>query len=102
MLKNILRKREQQASTEVETQAATSGGLPTWGPPKGTQIFIRRSSKGVKKSEAPHINRQLATVLKLFTENFHLLVEQTNVYYQQHPDKLDQAADCLTLRCWTL
>jgi len=26
---------QQQASTEIETQAATSGGLPTWGPPQG-------------------------------------------------------------------
>ena len=24
---------QQQASAQVETQAATSGGLPTWGPP---------------------------------------------------------------------
>ena len=25
--------KQQQASAEIETQAATSGGLPTWGPP---------------------------------------------------------------------
>jgi len=32
---------QQLASAEVEPQAATSGGLPTWGPSKeGTQIFI--------------------------------------------------------------
>ena len=28
------------ASAEIETQAAMSGRLPTWGPPQGTQIFI--------------------------------------------------------------
>ena len=32
---------QQQALAEVETQAATSGGLPTWGRlMEGTQIFI--------------------------------------------------------------
>jgi len=43
----------------------------------------------VKKSEAPHINKDsspLSVLLFLFTEIFHLLVEQTNVYYQQHLD----------------
>jgi len=43
----------------------------------------------VKKSEAPHINKDSLPlfVLKFFTEIFHLLVEQTNVYYQQHSDR---------------
>jgi len=43
----------------------------------------------VIKSEDPHINKDSSPlpVLKLFfTEIFHLLVEQTNVYYQQHLD----------------
>jgi len=40
-------------------------------------------------------------LMSFFTEIFHLLVEQTNVYYQQHLDKLDLAADCLKLRCQT-
>jgi hypothetical protein len=31
---------QQQVSAEVKPQAVTSGGLPTWGPPQGTQIFI--------------------------------------------------------------
>ena len=26
---------QQQPSADIETQAATSGGLPTWGPPQG-------------------------------------------------------------------
>ena len=42
------------------------------------------------KSEAPRINKDSLPlpVLKLFfTEIFHLLVEQTNVYYQQHLDR---------------
>ena len=51
---------QQQASPEIETQAATSGGLPTWGPPQGRNINIHPfvgSAKGVKKSEASHINK---------------------------------------------
>jgi hypothetical protein len=58
----------------------------------------------VKKSEIPHINKDsspLSVLMLFFTEIFHLLVEQTNVYYQQHLDKPDLAADCLTLRCQT-
>ena len=43
----------------------------------------------MKKSEAPHINKYSSplSVLMFFTEIFHLLVEQTNVYYQQHLDR---------------
>ena len=96
---------QQQASAEIETHAA-SGGLPTWGPPQGRNTNIHPyvgSAKGVKKSETPHINKDSSplSVLMFFAENFHLLVEQTNVYYQQQLDKPDLAADCLTLRCRT-
>jgi hypothetical protein len=31
---------QKQASAEVEPQAATSGGLPTWGPPQGRNTNI--------------------------------------------------------------
>jgi len=31
---------QQQASAEIETQAATSGGLPTWGTPQGMNTNI--------------------------------------------------------------
>jgi len=44
----------------------------------------------VKKSEAPHINKDsspLSVLILFFTEIFHLLVEQTNVYYQQCLDR---------------
>ena len=43
----------------------------------------------MKKSEATHINKDSSplSVLLFFTEIFHLLVEQTNVYYQQHLDR---------------
>jgi len=50
---------QQQASAQDETQAATSGRLPTWGPPQGRNTNIHPfvgPAKGVKKSEAPHIN----------------------------------------------
>ena len=55
---------QKQASAEIETQAATSGGLPTWEPPqvRNTNIHpLVGPAKGVKKSDAPHI-RQLTTV----------------------------------------
>jgi len=42
----------QQASADIETQATTSGVLPTWGPPQGRNTNIHpfvRPAKGVKK-----------------------------------------------------
>ena len=41
----------------------------------------------MKKREAPHINKDsspLSVLMLFFTEIFHLLLEQTNIYYQQH------------------
>ena len=61
--------KQQQASADIETQAATSGGLPTWGPPQGRNTNIHPfvgPGKGVKKSEAPHINSTPLSVLLLF------------------------------------
>jgi len=84
---------QRQASAEIETQAATSGRLPTWGLPQGRNTNIHpfvSSAKGVKKSEASHINKDtspLSVLMLIFTEIFHLPVEQTNVYYQQHFDR---------------
>jgi hypothetical protein len=83
---------QQQASADSETQAATSGGLPTWGLPQGRNTNIHpyvSPAKGVKESEAPLINkdRSSLSVFLFFTKIFHLLVEQTNVYYQQHLDR---------------
>ena len=43
----------------------------------------------MKKSEAPNINKDclpLSVLMLFFTEIFHLLVDQTNVYYQQYLD----------------
>ena len=70
-----------------------SGGLPNWGPPNGRNTNIHPyvgPAKGVKKCEAPHINKDsssLSVLMLFFTEIFHLLVVQTNVYYQQHLDR---------------
>ena len=80
---------QQQASAEVKLQAATSGGLLTLGPPQGRNTNIHPfvgPAKGVKKSEAPHINKDSSSlsVLMFFAEIFHHLVEQSIVYYQQH------------------
>ena len=66
---------QQQASAEVETQGATSGVLPTWGLPRGRNTNIHPfvgPAKGVKKSEAPHINTELTTVCVdvVFHRNF--------------------------------
>ena len=66
---------QQQASADSETQAATSGGLPTWGLPQGRNTNIHHfvgPAKGVKKSEAPHINKDSSplSVLMLFFTNF--------------------------------
>ena len=49
-----------------------------------------RSSKRCEKSEAPHINKDsspLSVLMLFFTEMFHLLVEQTNLYYEQFLDR---------------
>jgi len=79
----------QQASADDKPQAATSGGgLPHWGPPQGRNTNVHSfvgPAKGVKKSEAPHINKDsspLSVLMLFFTEIFHLLVEQTNLYYE--------------------
>jgi hypothetical protein len=55
-----------------------------------TQIYpFVGLAKAVKKSEAPHINKDgyPLSMLLMSTEIFHLLVEQTNVYCQQHSDR---------------
>jgi len=98
---------KRQASAEIETQAATSGGLPTWEPPQGRNTNIHPfvcPAKGVKKIEAPHINKDnspLSVMMLFCTEIFHLLFEQTNMYHQQHLDKPDLTANYLTLHCQT-
>ena len=84
---------QQQASADIETQAATSGVLSTWGPFQGRNTNIHPfvgPAKGLKRSEAPHMNKDsspLSVLMLYFTEIFHLLVEQTNLYYQQHLDR---------------
>ena len=80
----------QQASAQDIPQAATSdGGLPPWGLPQGRNTNVHPfvgPAKGVKKSEVPHINKNsspLSVLMLFFTEIFHLLVEQTNLYCEQ-------------------
>ena len=57
---------------------------------EGTLIFfLLLVQQKVKKSEVSHINKDsspLSALMLFFTEIFHLLVEQTNLYYQQHLD----------------
>ena len=51
----------QQASAQDKPQAATcGGGLPPWGPPEARNTNVHpfvSPSNCVKKSEAPHINK---------------------------------------------
>ena len=99
---------QKQASAEIETQAATSGGLPAWGPRQGRNTNIHPlvcPAKGVKKSEAPHINKDSSplSVLMLFSQKVFIcwLNRPTCTTSNTQTDKPDLAADCLTLRCRT-
>jgi len=59
--------------------------------------------KGLKNSEALHINKDsspLAVLMLFFTEIFQLLLEQSNLCYQQHLDR--QAAPSRRLPDTTL
>jgi len=84
----------QQGSAQDKPQAATSGrGLSPWGSPQGRNTNVHSfvgPAKGVKKSKAPHINKDsslLSVLMLFFTDIFHLLVEQTNLYYEQFLDR---------------
>ena len=65
---------QKEASAEVEPQAATSGGLPTWGSLQGRNTNILPfvgPAKVVKKSEASHIkDSSPLSVLMFFHRNF--------------------------------
>ena len=100
ILKTVLRRNKKRINNnnssskpqQKSKQAAMNGALPTWGLPQGRNTNIHPfvcPAKGMKKSEAPPINKDSSplSVLMFFTETFHLLVEQTNVYYQQHLDR---------------
>jgi len=99
---------EYEEQKDKPQDATSGGGSPTWGPPQGRNIKIHPffgPEKGLKNSEAPHINKDsspLAVLMLFFTEIFSLMVEQTNLYYQKNLDRqAAPAADCLTLRCLT-
>jgi hypothetical protein len=70
---------------EEEEEWRITNRRPPQGRNKNIHPFVG-PAKGVKNSEAPHIdNKSLPlSVLMFFTEIFYVLVEQTNVYYQQH------------------
>jgi hypothetical protein len=82
---------EQASAQQDEAQTATSGeASPTWGPLQARNIhpFVG-PAKGLKNSEASHINKDSSplSVLMLFFTQIFQLVEQTNLYYQQHLDR---------------
>ena len=101
------KQQQQQASAEAKPQAVRSGRLTTWGLPQGRNTNVHpfvSPAKGLKKIEVPHINKESLplSVLMFVTEIFHLLMEQTNIYYQQHLDRqAGPSLDYLTLCCWT-
>jgi len=103
-------KRTGSPSTRRQPLAATSGrGSPNWGLPQGRNIKIHPfvgPAKSLKNSEAPHINKDnspLAVLMVFFTEIFSLLVEQTNLYFQQHLNRqaapIRRLPDIMTLLC---
>jgi len=99
---------QQQALAEIETQAGTSGGLQTWGPPSGRNTNIHpfvSPAEVVKKSEAPHFNKDsspLSVLMLFYTENFICWLNRpTYTTSNTQTDKPDLAAGCLTLHCRT-
>ena len=96
MLKTILRKKKRNNNNKPQQKLNhrlqhVADFQPGNRLSEGAQIFILSvvAAKGVKNSEASHINKDsspLSVLMLFFTEIFHLLVEQTNVYYQQHLD----------------
>jgi len=92
MLKTILRRRRRRksSSSRSQTTGCNKWQITTWGPSQGRNTNIHPfvgPAQGVKKSETPHINKDsspMSMLMMFSTEIFHLLVEQTNVYYQQH------------------
>jgi len=89
---------------EDKPQAATSGGgSPAWGPPQGRNIKIHPfvgPAKGLKNSEAPHINKDSSplAVLMLFSQTFFRCWWNRQTYTTSNTwtDKPDLAADYLT------
>jgi hypothetical protein len=68
----------------------------SWGPPqqlgrRGANSFSGGAA-GINLNEAPHVNKDstpLCVFMLFFTEIIHLLVEETNRYYQQYLDSLE-------------
>ena len=79
---------QQQASAEIEWWITNLG---TTSRKEHKYLSFCRSSKSCEKRwGSTHQDSSPLSVLLLllfFTEIFHLLVEQTNVYYQQHLDR---------------
>ena len=83
----------EQASAQDKPQAATSGGgLPPWAPPQGRNTNVHPfvgPAKSVKKVRLNMSTKSLplSVLMLFFTEIFHLLVEQTNLHYEQFLDR---------------
>ena len=83
----------EQASAQDKPQAATSGGgLPPWALPQGRNTNVHPfvgPAKSVKKVRLNMSTKSLplSVLMLFFTEIFHLLVEQTNLHYEQFLDR---------------
>ena len=98
MLKTILGKRRMMTTTTKTSlsRSQTTGCNKWWITNVGTasrkehkhSSFCQSSTRCEKKWGSTHQQRQLTTVcVDVFHRIFHLLLEQTNVYYQQHLDR---------------
>jgi len=98
ILKTILRRRRRMRmmATTSLSRSQTTGCNRWWITNLGTASrkehkysSFYQASKWCEKCEALHINKDSLpqSVLMFFTEIFHLLVEQSNVYYQQNLDR---------------
>ena len=90
------------SAQEDEPQAATSGrGSPTWGLPQGRNIKIHPfvgPAKGLKNSEAPHINKDSSPLAVLMLHTHFSAAGGTDKHTTSNTwtDKPDLAANCLT------
>jgi len=85
-------RRREGTTEEASLGRRRNTGCNQWqitnlGLPQGRNTNIHTfivPAKGVKNSEASYINKDSLSLFFFFTEIFHLLVEQINIYYQQH------------------
>jgi hypothetical protein len=89
-------KEVQPLSSSLSSSSPSSPS--SWGPPqqhgsRGTNNFYGGAVE-INLNEAPHVNNDstpLCVFMLFFTGIIHLLVEETNRYYHQYLDSLEDA-----------